>query len=355
MRCIVRYKVFGNTGLKVSELCLGTMTFGKGNGKGNGNGWHSAKEECGKVFDLFVEKGGNFFDTANIHTDGTSEKILGEFLEKTRNRHVLATKFAFSTNEKDPNAGGNHRKCLRESVEASLKRLQTDYIDILWVHVWDAYTPIEEMMRALDDLVRAGKVLYIGASDMPSWVVSRANTIAEHMGWTPFSALQLEYSLLERTIEQGFFDMAKTLRLAICPWSPLAMGMLTGKYLTATGEDTRFNFVEPWKKKYLIEKNQIAVKEVVSFAKKLNKTPSQVALRWIQQKNKRMIPILGVRTLQQLEDNLGCLDFSLTDEQMAYLDEMTEPAAVFPEAFIARPGVQEDLYGKSHSTIDSCR
>ena len=220
----MRYRLLGKSGLRVSELCLGTMTFGED------LGWGSPKEESRKVYDAFLEAGGNFIDTANFYTNGTSESFLGEFMKGYRDRLVLATKYTLGLPVNDPNAAGNQRKSMVQAVEASLKRLQTDFIDLYWLHIWDQLTPIEEVMRAFDDLVRQGKILYAGVSDMPAWVVAKANTLAEFRGWTPFIGLQIEYSLIERTPERELLPMASNLGLGVTAWSPLAGGMLTGKY-----------------------------------------------------------------------------------------------------------------------------
>jgi aryl-alcohol dehydrogenase-like predicted oxidoreductase len=221
----MRYRLLGKSGLRVSELCLGTMTFGEE------WGWGSSKDESRKILDAFFEAGGNFIDTANVYTNGTSETQLGEFLKGDRERVVLATKYTNSRQSNDPNGAGNQRKNMVQAVEASLKRLQTDYIDLYWLHIWDRITPIEEVMRAFDDLVRQGKVLYVGVSDMPAWVIARANTLAELRDWTPFVGLQIEYSLIERTVERELLPMASSLGLGVTAWSPLAGGALTGKYL----------------------------------------------------------------------------------------------------------------------------
>ena len=220
----MRYRILGNSGLRVSEAALGAMTFG------DDWGWGAAKDEARKVYDAFREAGGNFVDTANIYTNGTSESFLGEFMEGHRQSVVMATKYTNAFPGTDPNAAGNHRKSMVQAVEASLKRLKTDYIDLYWVHIWDQITPVEEVMRGLDDLVRAGKVLYVGISDAPAWWVAQANTLAHLRGWSPFIGLQIEYSLIERTVERELVPMAKALNLGLIAWSPLANGVLTGKY-----------------------------------------------------------------------------------------------------------------------------
>src|ERR1700736_4774385 len=233
----MRYKLLGKSGLRVSELCLGTMTFGED------WGWGSSQEESRKVYDAFLEAGGNFIDTANVYTSGTSERLLGEFMQGQRERIVLATKYTNAAPGNDTNAAGNHRKSMVQALEASLKRLKTDYIDLYWLHIWDQITPIEEVMRAFDDLVRQGKVLYIGVSDAPAWWIAQANTLAELRGWTRFIGLQIEYSLIERTVERELIPMAKAFNLGLVAWSPLAGGLLSGKYHSAAGgaADARFS------------------------------------------------------------------------------------------------------------------
>src|SRR6266403_1419980 len=220
----MRYRLLGNSGLRVSEAALGTMTFGED------WGWGAAKDEARKVYDAFREVGGNFIDTANVYTNGTSESFLGEFMQGHPQSVVMATKYTNAAPGTDPNAAGNHRKSMVQAVEASLKRLQTDYIDLYWVHIWDQITPVEEVMRGLDDLVRAGKVLYVGISDAPAWWTAQANTLAQLRGWSPFIGLQIEYSLTERTVERELVPMAKALNIGVTAWSPLAGGVLTAKY-----------------------------------------------------------------------------------------------------------------------------
>src|SRR4030081_1426460 len=220
----MRYRLLGNSGLRVSEAALGTMTFG------DDWGWGAAKDEARKVYDAFREAGGNFIDTANLYTNGTSESFLGEFMEGHRQSVVLATKYSNAFPGTDPNVAGNQRKNMMQSVEASLKRLRTDYIDLYWVHIWDRMTPVEEVMRGLDDLVRAGKVLYTGISDAPAWWIAQASTLAHLRGWSPFVGLQIEYSLIERTVERELIPVAKALNIGVTAWSPLANGVLTGKY-----------------------------------------------------------------------------------------------------------------------------
>ncbi|HCF27407.1 MAG TPA: aldo/keto reductase [Cyanobacteria bacterium UBA11049] len=333
------YRLLGNSGLRVSPLCLGTMTFGTEWGFG------ADKEESRKIFELYVERGGNFIDTANGYTDGTSETFLGEFIESRREQFVVATKYTINMRKGDPNAGGNHRKSIVQSVEASLKRLRTDYIDLYWLHCWEYRTPIEEVMRALDDLVRAGKVLYLAISDTPAWKVAQGNTIADFRGWTPFIALQVHYNLLDRAAERDLIPMAQELGLGVMPWSPLANGVLTGKHNGGqepqAGESYRGSIVA----NMLTEKNLAIAAEVQNIAKEIGRSPAQVSLNWLLQKPGVVSTILGARTLSHLEDNLGCLEFVLTAEQMQHLDKVSQIELGFPHDFLASEGIKRVING----------
>jgi len=346
----MRYKLLGNTGLRVSELCLGTMTFG------SEWGWGASREESRKVFDAFAEAGGNFVDTANLYTNGTSEKFTGEFLKGQRDRFVLATKYTLNMRPDDPNAGGNHRKNLVQSLEASLSRLETDYIDLYWVHAWDGMTPVEEVMRALDDAVRAGKILYVGISDAPAWVVSRANTMATLKDWSPFAALQIQYSLIERTPERDLMPMAKALDLAVTPWGVVGGGVLTGKYKSRTEkpENARYTPSGGWSDTYVTDRNLRIAAALGEVAKEIGRTHSQVALAWVRQQPFGVIvPILGARTLEQLRDNLGCLDFTLGPDQLSRLDAASKVELGFPHDFLV--GAREYIFGKTFPRIDNHR
>ena len=351
----MRYKLLGRTGLRVSELCLGGMTFGED--------WGSmlpgaSKEEAKKIFDLFVSKGGNFIDTANVYQNGTSEKYVGEFISSERERFVVATKYTMTTNPDDPNASGNQRKNLVQSVDASLKRLNTHYIDPLWVHMWDPMTPIEEVMRSLDDLIRSGKILYIGISDVPAWVVSNANAIADLRSWSSFIGLQIMYNLIERSAERELLPMARALDIGVTVWSPLGGGVLSGKYNKQnTKEQKRFNDNNPMSVSFVNERNISIATEVQTIAKEITKTPSQVALNWIRQRQKDkavMIPIVGARTEVQVKDNLGCLDFELTRDQLKRLDEKSKIQLGFPHDFMSE-AARIFLYGNTFSLIDNHR
>ena len=343
----MRYKLLGKSGLRVSELCLGTMTFGED------WGWGSPKEESRRVFDAFLEAGGNFIDTANIYTLGTSEKLLGEFLKGNRDRAVLATKYTNAMPGTDPNAAGNQRKNMIRAVEASLKRLQTDYIDLYWLHIWDRITPLEEVMRAFDDLVRQGKILYAGVSDMAAWAVARANTLAELRGWSPFVGLQIEYSLIERTVERELLPMAQSLGLGVTAWSPLAGGVLTGKYAEGKAEaEARMNHEMAKGFTRADERTKAVVAEVRAVAGKVGRSPAQVALAWLRQRAVPVIPIIGARKLEQFKDNLACLDLKLDASQLQRLDSASHVELGFPHDFYERDMVKGILYGGMADRID---
>lgn len=317
-------------------------------------GWGASKDESRKQFDLFMEKGGNFIDTANRYTEGTSERYVGEFVAAERERFVVATKYTLSMRKGDVNSSGNHRKNLVQSLEASLKRLKLDYVDLYWLHMWEFTTPIDEVMRALDDLVRAGKVLYIGISDTPAWIVSQANTLADLRGWTPFVGLQIEYSLIQRTPERELLPMARALDIAVTPWAALGGGVLTGKYNRDATVSTEPRRVAPDSKR-LSEKNLLIAEEVSKIAGEIGKRPSQVALNWARQKSQVIIPIVGARTAAQLDESLGCLDFELTLEQMQRLDSISAIELGFPHDFLNAPGIQDILFSGMQAQIRNHR
>jgi aryl-alcohol dehydrogenase-like predicted oxidoreductase len=347
----MRYKLLGKSGLRVSELCLGTMTFGEEWGFG------ASGDESRAMYDAFREAGGNFVDTANIYTNGTSEAMLGEFMQGHRDSFILATKYSNSGVMGDPNAGGNNRKAMMREVEASLKRLKTDYIDLYWMHIWDQLTPIEEVMRGFDDLVSSGKVLYVGISDAPAWYVAKANTLAELRGWSSFVGLQIEYSLIERTPEHELLPMAKSMGLTVTPWSPLAGGILAGKYLNMDSDDAKSGRYgsEMMQGALQVEKErktQIA-QEVVAVAKEVNVSPSQVALAWIRHKEPTAISIIGTRKLSQLKDNLASLNVNLSVEQMNRLNEVSKIAPIFPNRFFEQEFVGRYVYGGLRDKIDA--
>ncbi|MFB4264184.1 aldo/keto reductase [Nonomuraea sp. GTA35] len=337
MTTLDTYRLLGRSGLRVSPLSLGTMTFG------TDWGWGSDKEESRRIFDAYVERGGNFIDTASQYTDGTAETLVGEFAAGRREQLVLATKYSMARRQGDPNSGGNHRKSMVRSVEASLRRLGTDHLDLLYLHAWDFTTPVEEILRAMDDLVRMGKVLYVGISDTPAWQVSRMQAIADLRGWSPLIALQIEYSLIERTGERDLIPMGRELGLGVIPWSPLGSGVLTGKYtradlsheISADPSGTRKNVAAA---NGSLTERSLGIAEVVKrVADELGATPSQVALAWTLLEPGVTAPIVGARTLAQLEDNLGALDVRFTGAQIATLAEASEVDLGFPHEFLRRP------------------
>ncbi len=340
----MRYKLLGRSGLRVSELCLGTMTFGEE------WGWGSPKEECRRVFDAYVARGGNFVDTANRYTEGTSEKWLGEMIAAERAHFVLATKYTLTMDPQDPNFSGNHRKNMVQSVEASLKRLGTDYVDLYWLHAWDYLTPIDEVMRAFDDLVRAGKILYAGISDAPAWVVSAANTMADLRGWTPFVGLQIEYSLIERTVERELLPMAAHFDLGVLAWSPLGSGLLTGKYATEADAGKPGRRIAAGSRR-VSERNLAIARETVAVARDAGCTPAQAAINWLRAKP-GVIPMIGARTAAQLEENLAALDTELPAEAVARLDAASAVEPGFPAQFLGQDSIKDIVWGKRRDRID---
>jgi aryl-alcohol dehydrogenase-like predicted oxidoreductase len=338
------YVSLGRSGVRVSPICLGAMTFGQD------WGWGSGVEESKQILDRYIDLGGNFIDTANGYTKGHSEAIIGEHIGRhpaRRDRLVIATKFLTNMYRGDPNGGGAGRKSLVSACENSLRRLQTDYIDLYWMHFWDRFTPIEETMRALDDLVAAGKVRYIGFSDTPAWKVAQAQTTAVLKGWTPLIALQLEYSLLERTIEGELIPAALELGLGVTPWSPLKSGMLTGKYTresVKTATPGRGVFVS----RAFTEHAFNVLDVLTTVAREAGTTIARAALAWIVERPGVASTIIGARTMEQLEDNLGALEVRLNPEQIKALDEVSLPKLNFPHDFVE--GVK--AFGYNGSTID---
>lgn len=337
----MQYKLLGRSGLKVSELCLGTMGFG------TEGGWGADKETSFAIMDSFANAGGNFIDTANIYKLGMSEKIIGEYITNhDRDYFVLATKYTLKDNETNPNASGNNRKNMMRSVEDSLKRLQTDVIDVLYLHIWDNLTPIDEVLRGLDDLIKQGKVNYVAISDTPAWVVSKGNTIAELMGWSQFIALQVEYSLIARTPERELIPMAKHFGMTVTPWAPLGGGVLTGKYLR--GEKGR---VKPESKRLNEHSTDIA-KAVVAIAEELGVSPGNVALKWTMEQGFSSIPVVGATELSQIEDNLKCIDLKLNAEHIQKLNEVSAIELGFPGDFFNEDGVKTITFGGFYDRIE---
>jgi aryl-alcohol dehydrogenase-like predicted oxidoreductase len=340
----MRYKLLGSSGLRVSELCLGTMTFG------SEQTWGATREESQRIFERFASAGGQFLDTANCYADGASERLLGDFIASDRQRFVLGSKYSLTMRRDDPNAGGNHRKNMVASLEASLKRLRTDYLDIYWVHAWDFVTPAEEVMRALDDLVRAGKILYAGISDTPAWIVSHANVLASLRGWSPFIGIQILYSLMERTAERELLPMARALGLGVTAWRPLGAGILTGKYgASASSEPKRLGAGDA----RLSDSNLLVGQQVREIANEVGRTPAQVALNWLRQQPGSIIPIVGVRTAKQLEENLGSLDFTLDSQQIERLSALSKIELGFPHDFLATDRFRRLLFGDTLPSLDT--
>jgi aryl-alcohol dehydrogenase-like predicted oxidoreductase len=328
------YVTLGNSGLRVSPFCLGTMTFGKE------WGWGSTEEESHSIIERFCELGGNFLDTANFYTKGHSELIIGNHISKRgfrRDKLVIATKFFGSLYPGDPNAGGSSRKSIYAACEKSLRRLQTDYIDLYWMHCWDKLTPIEETMSALNDLVRDGKVRYIGFSDTPAWKTTQAQMIARFRGWAPLVALQIEYSLLERTVEGELLPMAAEMGLGVTPWSPLKFGVLSGKF-TRERHDQNEPGRGAWVKENLTEKAYDVVDELIRISKELKTSPARVALAWVQSRPGVTSTIIGARTLEQLEDNVAAIDLKLSGDHIDTLNNLSEPTLDFPHEFLLRAG-----------------
>jgi aryl-alcohol dehydrogenase-like predicted oxidoreductase len=337
----MRYTLLGESGLRVSEVALGTMTFGEA------WGWGASEAESRRMFEAFVEAGGNFVDTACNYTDGQSESIVGALVESARDRFVVATKYTLTAHRDDPNAGGNHRKNLVQTLEASLRRLRTDYVDLLWLHMWDGMTPVAEVVRALDDLVSSGKVLYVGISDTPAWVVSQAVTLAELRGWSPFVALQAPYSLADRDVERELLPMARALGLTFTPWGMLEGGALTGKYLDESDEPRRYDGVGP--------KANALAREVIAVAEVLDVTPAQVAIAWVRAQPWHTVPIVGARTGSQLRENLDALEVELEREQLERLAAASEFQAGFPRDFLESEHVRGLIFGDTFELIDDPR
>ncbi|RIA80933.1 aldo/keto reductase [Glomus cerebriforme] len=333
------YVLLGRSGLRISPLCLGAL------------GLDTEYEESKKVFDFYYEKGGNFFDTANIYNNGQCERFLGDYVADKRSEVVIATKFTGNITalrndgRYNPNAGGNHRKSLVENLDESLKRLNMSYVDILYVHLYEYRTPIEEIMRSLDDVVRSGKSLYVAASNIPAWALARSNTMAELRGWSPFIGLQTRYNLLNRWLEVDLQPACAEVDIGIIPWGSIAEGFLSGKY-------TRESVVDPnvgYRSRSIAdivknERNWKILDEVIAISKEINRSPVQISLNWIKQKPGITSPVIGSRTVAQLEENLKALEFKLTPEQMARLDEVSKlPEIPFPYSINSR---LDDFFGK---------
>ena len=340
------YRLLGRSGLRVSPLSLGAMTFR------TGADWGSSDEDAQAIYDAYVEAGGNFVDTANFYGQGGSEILTGQLIKARREQIVLSTKYSLTMRWGDPNGSGNQRKNMVRSVEASLKRLDTDYIDLLYLHVWDDRTPVEEILRAFDDLVRSGKVAYIGISDSPAWQISRMQAIAELRGWAPFVALQIPYNLTERTVERDLMPMAKEMGVGVLPWSPLAGGVLSGKYSrddlkakapdAIAGMNSRKDINIATGR--LTERTLEMAEVVKTVAGELGRTPSQVALAWTLLHPAVTSPLIGARTHAQLVDNLGALEIEFGSDQVQRLNAVSEIDMGFPHSML-NSGVTDQMFG----------
>ncbi len=337
----MQYKLLGRSGLKVSEICLGTMGFGQA------TPWGIDEKSSFGIMDAFAHAGGNFLDTANRYQDGQTEEIVGKYITKAdRDYWVVATKYSLYDNKTNPNASGNNRKNMMRSVEASLKRLQSDFIDVLYLHIWDFLTPMDEVLRGLDDLVRQGKVNYIAISDTPAWQVAKGQTMAELMGWSRFVALQVEYSLLQRTPERDLTPMAQHFGMTVTPWAPLAGGALTGKYLRNDPGRIKEGSVR-------LNDRAIAItKEVLAVAEETGKSASNVALAWTMQQGFSSIPIVGATKLSQMEDNLGVIGFKLSADQLDRLDKASAIDLGFPGNFYKEDGVKLANFGGFYDRVE---
>lgn len=340
-----QYRLLGRSGIRVSPLALGTMTFG------SDWGWGTDEAGARQIFDAYVAAGGNFIDTAVNYTNGASERMLGQLMKGRRERLVVSTKYTMARDPGDPNSGGNHRLNMMRSVETSLRQLDTDRIDLLYLHAWDFTTSAEEVMRGLDDLVRSGKVLYLGICNTPAWKVVQLQALSELRGWSPLVALQIEYSLVERTVEHELLPMAREMGLGVMPWSPLGGGILTGKYGREDLSDNQEAGVATDRKGvisatgHMNERSLLIASVVVDIAREIGATASQVALAWALRNPVVVAPIIGARTLAQAEDNLKALSIDLDQSHLERLDRASAPEPIFPGRFVARPMVQQLIFG----------
>lgn len=346
---LVNYRALGRSGLIVSPLALGTMTFGTG-------GWGASKEVSRDIFKTYIEAGGNFIDTADIYSQGVSEEMVGEFILEMnlRDQVVLSTKFAFNSSSSplstqqalgNPNAGGAGAKNIHRALEGSLKRLKTDYIDLYWMHIWDGVTPVEEIIQTLQNLVAAGKIRYYALSDMPAWVAMKAATISNERRRPAPIAMQFEYSLVARDIEREHVPVALDAGMGIMPWSPLAGGFLTGKYKREdTSQTGRLSGANPFGDSKFSDKNWMILEVLKSVSKELNCTPSQAALAWIQSRPGVASTLIGASKVSQLVDNIASLNFTLTADQEAHLELASARTLGFADT-LASLQIRSMVYG----------
>lgn len=331
-------RVLGPSGLSVSRVCLGTATFGN-------REWGCDQNESRNILDHYLDAGGNFLDSANKYADGESEMVLGRILAGRRDRVVIGTKYSGTLDDTDPNAAGNHRKSLVRSLERSLRNLQTEYLDILWVHAWDGVTPIDVLMRALDDQVRAGKVLCVGISNAPAWMISYAQAVATSHGWSPFIAVQNEYNLLQRAPERDLLPMTSYLGLGYVAWAPFAQGRLTGKYSSRSPEPKRLSAEEA----RMSETQQAVVAAILDVAKEIDAPPTAVALRWMMQHQPQIIPIVGARTIEQYDANIRSLEIDLSDAQMKRLNSVSAIEMGSPTSFMRSEPGRDFMWGRART------
>lgn len=340
----MRYRLLGRSGLRVSELAYGVMNFGM-------KAWGTPDADvCAELYRTYRDTGGNFLDAANeVYANGRSEEFLGQLVAGHRAEVVIGSKYSLHVpGTQNANLAGNHRKSMMHSIERSLKRLGTDYLDLLWMHGWDGITPVDEVMRGFEDLVRQGKVLHVGVSNTPAWVIAQANTLADFRGWAPFVGLQVEYNLAERDVEHELLPMARSLGLGVLAYSPLASGILSGKYNKDVDVGQRRLDVSKIMK--TVDQRSLAVTDaLMQVAEEIGRPSSQVALNWLR-RQQGVIPLVGARTVAQLQDNLACLEFSIDDAHMAVLDQASAREQPYPQRFIAQ--TRAITSGGYHDLID---
>ena len=346
----MHYTILGRSGLRVSQVALGTMTFGEG------ADWSRPESECQAIFDAYVEQGGNFIDTANMYTGGESERMVGRFVASDRERFVIGTKYSNAIpGRMDANAAGMHRKSLIQSVDKSLARLNIDYIDLYYVHFWDFTVPVEEVMRAFDDLIRAGKILHVGLSDVPAWVVSRGQAFHDLRGLPPIACVQVEYSLVERSVEREHLPLASAHEIGVTAWSPLAGGILSGKYTTsnAKSEAGGAKRMDSMQLQPLDQRNRQIALALDAIAAEIDAKPAQVALAWILSRG--VIPVVGATSRQQMQENLAACELALSEDVLRRLDAASGFVKGHPYAMTEWEMSVDLGYGGMRDRIDIAR